>query len=314
MSILTASWQTRQETFLKETARITSMPKLRPYIILSMLLLSLTAFGQKAPASLFYDIGLMIEDSIKATADSTEVPTETPEILGQQMELEEELNRYQHKLAETEIRLRYQTKVIDSLHTEIAQIKAANETDKALLSTRITTLVDKHEKAQKGPGFLPGENTTSDSVFAELHTPWKNVAVTNAPTMQTSAGPKLTDTEEQAAYRSGLTKFHQALYYQAIEDFNTIVRNGVDVTMRANAQYWVGRCYFEKGLYDEAISALEQVQRFENSDKLDDALVMIGLAFKNKDRLPEAKLAFQELVSRHPGSEYLTLARRFVQE
>jgi TolA-binding protein len=86
------------------------------------------------------------------------------------------------------------------------------------------------------------------------------------------------------------------------------------MTLCANAQYWVGRCYYEKGLYDEAISALEQVQRFENSDKQDDALVMIGLSFKNKDRLPEAKLAFQELVTRHPGSEYLTLARRFVQD
>jgi len=30
--------------------------------------------------------------------------------------------------------------------------------------------------------------------------------------------------------------------------------------------------------------------------------------------MPEAKLAFQELVTRHPGSEYLTLAKRFVQE
>ena len=124
----------------------------------------------------------------------------------------------------------------------------------------------------------------------------------------------MTEQEEQTAYRSGLTKFHQAYYYQAIDEFNTIVYQGTDITLRANAQYWVGRCYYEKGLYDDAISALEQVQRFQHSDKLDDALVMIGLSFKNKDRLPEAKLAFQELVLRHPGSEYLTLAKRFVKD
>jgi len=290
------------------------MQSLRPYIILTTLLLGLSAFGQTAPASLFYDIGLMIEDSNQVAADSSSENLDSPELMGQQMELEEELNRYQHKLAETEVRLRYQTQIIDSLQTEIAQIKAAGETDRALLSTRITSLVGQQEKARQKPQFIPGESQTSDSVFAELDTPWKHVAVTTVPVTQSYRGPKLSEREEQAAYRSGLTKYHQALYYQAIEDFNNIVQSGVDETMRANAQYWVGRCYFEKGLYDEAISALEQVQRFQNSDKLDDALVMIGLAFKNKDRLPEAKLAFQELVTRHPGSEYLTLARRFVQE
>lgn len=284
-----------------------------PYIILGFLLIAASVYGQDAAGSLLYDIGLRIDDNQTSTPVLNEAPGDSLELLGQQMELEEELNRYQHKLAETEIRLRYQTSIIDSLQSEIAQIKAASETDRALLSNRITTLVDEQENARKTSGMLPAESNISDSVFAELDTPWKHARVTKQVAWQ-ATGPKLTEQEEQAAYRSGLTKYHQELYYQAIEDFNNIVQGGVDETMRANAQYWVGRCYYEKGLYDEAISSLEQVQRFENSDKLDDALVMIGLAFKNKGRLPEAKLAFQELVSRHPGSEYLTLARRFVQE
>ncbi|MCF7826767.1 MAG: tetratricopeptide repeat protein [Candidatus Marinimicrobia bacterium] len=289
------------------------MKSLHTYITLTILLLGLTALGQNKPGSLFYDIGLMIEDSSKANPELSAESVDSLELMGEQMELEEELNRYQHKLAETEMRLRYQTSVIDSLQSEIAQIRAAGETDRALLSTRITSLVGQQAEALKTPAFIPGESGTSDSVYAELHTPWRHAAVTSVPA-QAQRGPKLTEREEQAAYRSGLTKYHQELYYQAIEDFNNIVQGGTDETLRANAQYWVGRCYYEKGLYDEAIVALEQVQIFENSDKLDDALVMIGLAFKNKNRLPEAKLAFQELVSRHPGSEYLTLARRFVQE
>lgn len=283
------------------------------YIIVTMLVFGLSALGQTNPSSLFYDIGLRIEDSSRVSPETELENGETP-ILSQEREaLEEELNRYQHKLAETEVRLRHQTNVIDSLQTEIAQIKAAGETDMALLSTRITSLVGQQQEAQKRPAFILGATGTTDSVFAELNTPWKDVAV-KPSVIQPQRGPQLTESEEQAAYRSGLTKYHQQFYYQAIEEFNSIVHRGVDMTMRANAQYWVGRCYYEKGLYDEAISALEQVQRFEHSDKQDDALVMIGLAFKNKDLLPEAKLAFQELVSRHPGSEYLTLARRFVQE
>ncbi len=288
------------------------MPRHLLNITLILLLCGMAVHGQTNPGSLFYDIGLMIEGSAKVAPEPESLEGETPILDQEEAALEEELNRYQQKLAETEVRLRYQTQVIDSLQTEIAQIKAASETDRALLSTRITSLVGQQENAAKRPTFVPGESTTSDSVFAELNTPWKNVK-TQAAIIRPNT-PKLTSAEEQMSYRNGLTKFHQQFYYQAIDEFNNIVLHGVDITMRANAQYWVGRCYYEKGLYDEAISALEQVQRFEQSDKLDDALVMIGLAFKNKDRLPEAKLAFQELVTRHPGSEYLTLARRFVQE
>ncbi len=283
------------------------------YIALFILITGSLAFGQTGAGNLLYDIGLMIDDSTAATPKTPLENGTTPILTQEQQVLEEELNRYQQQLAETEIRLRYQTGVIDSLHNEIALIKAAGETDKALLTTRITTLVDQQEKAVRNPAIIPGEAATSDSVFAELETPWKDVSVNTQPLVQAQAGPRLTVAEEQAAYRSGLTKFHLQYYYQAIDEFNTIVMRGNDITLRANAQYWVGRCYYEKGLYNEAISALEQVQRFEHSDKLDDALVMIGLAFKNKDRLPEAKLAFQELVTRHPGSEYMTLAKRFVQ-
>ncbi|NQV13963.1 tetratricopeptide repeat protein [bacterium] len=289
------------------------MTRIQIYIML-ILLVSMTAtLAQTGSGSLLYDIGLMIDsDSTKTKAEQQNA--QNPIYTQEQENLEEELNLYQIKLAETEIRLRYQTKIIDSLQTEIAQIKAAGDTDVALLSTRIGTLVDQQQKADRPPVFMPGNSQTSDSVFAELDTPWRAVTFKTQALHPTQSGPSLTEAEEQMAYRTGLTKFHQQYYYQAIDEFKTIVSRGTDITLRANAQYWVGRCYYEKGLYDEAISALEQVQRFEHSDKLDDALVMIGLAFKNKDRLPEAKLAFQELVTRHPGSEYLTLAKRFVQE
>lgn len=280
-----------------------------------LLLSGTLLLGQVGGGNLFYDIGLVIEDPNKTTLDTLQVNTIPDAVSPEQFELEEELNRYQHKLVETEIRLRYQTMVIDSLQSEITQIKAAGETDKALLTTRITNLVDQQSKPLTATTqFDPTRAVSSDSVFAELHTPWKNASVTARSFAQAQTEPKLSAAEEQAAYRTGLTKFHQQYYYQAIDEFNTIVHRSTDITLQANAQYWVGRCYFEKGLYDQAISNLEQVQRYHHSDKLDDALVMIGLAFKNKNRLPEAKLAFQELVSRHPGSEYITLAKRFVQD
>ncbi|MCF7806888.1 MAG: tetratricopeptide repeat protein [Candidatus Marinimicrobia bacterium] len=289
------------------------MSPFRTILTIFLLLSSLTLLAQDA-SNLFYDIGLVIEDTTGLDLNTPQESTQPGELSMEQLALEEELNRYVQKLAETEIRLRYQTMVIDSLQSEISLIKAAGETDKALLTTKITDLVNQQEQANASPAYSITPNAVSDSAFAELETPWNAAVVKKVPTSPAPVGSPLTTKEEQAAYRLGLTKFHQEYYYQAIKEFNTIVHRGTDLNMKANAQYWVGRCYYEKGQYDEAISTLEQVQRYTSSDKLDDALVLIGLAFKNKNRLPEAKLAFQELVTKHPGSEYLTLAKRFVQE
>ena len=113
-------------------------------------------------------------------------------------------------------------------------------------------------------------------------------------------------------YRSALSKYHQQFYYSAVEDLKQIVQGSADPAVRANAQYWIGRSYYENGLYDEAIVALEKVKQYPETDKVDDALVMIGLAFQQLNNMDEAKVVFKELVNQHPESEYLTLAKRFI--
>ena len=149
--------------------------------LLSALLLS----AQTGNSSLLYDIGIMINDSVKIETKEKAAP-----ILDQnEASLEEELNRYQQQLAETEVQLRVQTRIIDSLQTEIVMIKAARETDMALMSTKITALVDEREKAAQQPSFIPGASSGSDREFAELDRPWSSVKLnTTAPT-QVVRGP-----------------------------------------------------------------------------------------------------------------------------
>ena len=63
------------------------------YITLIILLFGLTAYGQTGAGSLLYDIGLRIDDSTLTSPDIDAEINDSPELLGQQMELEEELNR-----------------------------------------------------------------------------------------------------------------------------------------------------------------------------------------------------------------------------
>jgi TolA-binding protein len=273
---------------------------------LIIFLLGATAIAQVSGSGGFlYDMGIVIGDSTQQ--DSIAVAEEAAN--GEK--LIQELERYQEQLALTEMRMKVQTRVIDSLKAEIERMEASRQTDMALMNSKLSDMEKSQNRDVPGVMIAGSEpNVVLDSVYAEL--------TEDEPTAFYRPGPAavvltpLSDEEARQRYKQGLTKFHQQYYYSAIEDFKQVQARANDQDLRASSQYWIGRSYFEKGLYDEAIMSLEKLRHFPDSDKQDDALVLIGLSFQQKNDLSEAKVAFRELVTQHPGSEYLTLARRFI--
>ncbi len=281
-------------------------------ILLGFGLIAGLSAQEPGAGNFLYDMGIVIDDSTAATqaGEGKTAPTETTD--QEQERLEEELTRYQEKLALTELQMMIQTRVIDSLKSEIIRVNSARKTDMALLNSKISSLEEQQTVQESSLPVEPSEvNAAEDSAWAELTTT-EGKARYYQPPQRNQDLPVLDVNAERQLYRQALTKFHQQYHYSAIEDFKTIVGRGTNSEIRANAQYWIGRSYYEKGLYDEAIVSLEKVKKFPGSDKQDDALAMIGLAFQHKNNLAEAKVAFKELVDQHPGSEYLTLARRFI--
>lgn len=271
-----------------------------------VLMLSLSAIAQ-VPGGLLYDMGIVIRDS--TAQDSLQAVN--ADTLSETDALILELERYQEELAVTTLRLRHQTQVIDSLKAVIERVEQSRQTDLALLNTRLEQLTAEDETVGEPRMRASDPNAVLDSVYAELTTDDGDVQhrIVERPREPVV---ELTDDLARKFYRLGIHKFHQQYYYAAIEEFTKVTRGAPDAEMQGNAQYWIGRSYFEKGLYPEAIVALEKLRHFPDSDKLDDALVLIGLAFQHQNELEQAKVAFRELVDRHPESEYLTLARRFV--
>jgi len=272
-----------------------------------LLLLSGLLFGQAG--DFLYDMGIVIDDSTRQAAEIDSATEEEAAGELRRLELERELEVFQEKLALTQMQLKQQTTIIDSLKNEIVQVQSARETDLALLNSKLTSI--QAEKTETPPTIEASPaNAAADSAWAEL--------TENKPAQekrQMAANQTLsvlTPVEERRYYKQGLTKFHQQYYYSAIEDFRVVVQRAANVERQATAQYWIGRSYFEKGLYDEAIMELEKVRQYPQSDMQDDALVLIGLAFQQKQAIPQAKIAFRELVNQYPASEYLTLARRFI--
>ncbi len=277
-------------------------------ILILLLLLTMQLLAQQPGGGFLYDMGIVIGDSSEqALSDTVNTDTLSED---QQTELQRELERYQEELALTEIRMKRQTRVIDSLKTALSRIQAARETDVAFLNAKLIDLEKGSEAPPESPVAGSDPNMVLDSVYAELTE--DETPAYRPPIRKSDPRAPLEEATAIRLYRQGLTKFHKQYYYSAIEDFREVEARGTDQDMRANAQYWIGRSYFEKKLYDEAIIALEKVRQYPESDKQDDALVLIGLAFQQKNEPTEARVAFRELVSQYPASEYLTLARRFI--
>jgi len=70
-----------------------------------------------------------------------------------------------------------------------------------------------------------------------------------------------------------------------------------------NAQYWLGESYYHDGDYRRAILEFQKVrEKYEKSDKVDDALLKLGYSFASLGLKKEAQVFLKELLRRFPRS------------
>ncbi len=115
--------------------------------------------------------------------------------------------------------------------------------------------------------------------------------------------------------------FNRMLYMNAVfayqrEDYQTATRQFSDLAVEAsdditagNVLYWMADCYFQLGQPSKALSVLMQLDLFKESDKLDDSMILQGLAFRQLGEEEKAVAAFAGVVELYPESEYYRLAQ-----
>jgi TolA-binding protein len=113
-------------------------------------------------------------------------------------------------------------------------------------------------------------------------------------------------------YKTGLEKFYDKKYNEAIDIFNKLLETNSDHRLASNCQYWIGESYNGLGNYRGAIEAFNQVLGFRRSYKFDDALIMSGLLNLKLGNKQTAKENFQKLVSNYPESEYAPKAMSYL--
>ncbi|NOZ55270.1 MAG: tetratricopeptide repeat protein [Calditrichaeota bacterium] len=99
----------------------------------------------------------------------------------------------------------------------------------------------------------------------------------------------------------------------AIRLFTALIRDFPNDRRVSNCYYWIGESYFALGDYDQAATYFEKVLNYSDSPKVDDALLMLGRTYMKKGDEAQARFYLEKLINEHPKSEYVSKARRYLQ-
>lgn len=227
------------------------------------------------------------------------------------------------------------SRVIDKPSKEVSfKIKKAESgsvylaSSKALLSTleRINNRIEKLESSfQADMNILRQENEGLRQTLASLKSAHNSGAPNtifssktkdedvfpDKPKVKSTPGYKPTKPAlifDSSIYMSGVFAYQREDYHVAIQKFSMLALEGAPQKTGENIMYWMADSYQQMGDYKNALLLLNQIS-VSGTMRNDDALVQKGLLHRKMGDESLAQLAFGNVVSQHPESEYFRLAQ-----
>jgi tol-pal system protein YbgF len=112
--------------------------------------------------------------------------------------------------------------------------------------------------------------------------------------------PPLSPTE---IYMQAFADFASGRFQQAILGFEAFLRHYADNDYAANAQYWLGECYYSMQQYAQAVEAFQKmISLYPQGAKTPDALLKMASAYSEMNQPGRAEDVLQRLQQRYPDS------------
>jgi tol-pal system protein YbgF len=126
-----------------------------------------------------------------------------------------------------------------------------------------------------------------------------------------SEGRKKSRTDVRAEeYMKAFGLYSANKYEEAIESFTAFIKTYPDSDYSANAQYWIGECYYTRSNLSKALEAFNKViSNYPDGSKVPDAMLKAGytlFALKQRD---SATALLESLVKRFPETPAAAKAR-----
>ena len=256
--------------------------------------------AQTTPASeiFFLDLGIAIEPSSGSESYSRTIDKPSEEVtfkvkkvesgsvyMASSEELIASLNRLNDRIEQQE----------SSFNDEIVSIRQKNDNLQKMLadvSSKLTRQQINYAASKNHSELLSSKTPDTNQI---------NISVLNI-----SSNEK--DVFDRSLYMSGVFAYQSEDYGLALEKFSMLNFEEVPNNTFENILYWMADSYQHTGQYKEAFGLLNKLTTV-GKNRIDDALIQMGLLHKKMGQDDLAEAAFHDVVAFHPDSEYVRLAQ-----
>ena len=194
---------------------------------------------------------------------------------------------------------------LSRINKRIGRLESSFQTEMTALKQENVQLRHTLAEIQQSPKNI---NRPKEIVLEEptRETESLNKIVENLPLIKSMAKP--TAIFNHSTYMTGVFAYQREDYHVALNKFSELHLDEAPKKTAENILYWMADAYQQTGQYDKSLSLLNTITA-TGVLRIDDALVQKGLLHRKMGDENLAMIAFSDVVSQHPNSEYLRLAQ-----
>ncbi len=212
-----------------------------------------------------------------------------------------------------------QMQKVDFLQQEVQELRGKVEE----LTYQVQQLQEQQKKLYLDLEKRIGEKKASTSSNSSSSTSSSNETgisfddlENHSSSSQTNAGKTATSSQsEEKVYRQAYQFVQNRDWGKALSAFQSFVKEFPQGKYTANAHYWMGEIYFNKGEYDLAKESFSTVyQKFASHTKAADALLKLGYVEQAKGKYKDSKALLTKVKTQYPGTTPAQLAETRLQK
>ncbi len=166
-------------------------------------------------------------------------------------------------------------------------------------------------------GEAPGGTPSANAPVAPARVPVAPVPAGDRGNIATDVAAEeaaLAGQKVSAEYSDAMALLRSGNCKDAVPRLRTFIRKDIKSPYADNAQYWIGRCFYQQKDYNRAIMELYDVLlKFPQSERVPGALLVLADAFADSGDDIDARLTLKKLLSDHPQAEEVAAARKRLQ-
>jgi len=162
----------------------------------------------------------------------------------------------------------------------------------------------------------PSQSLSSETAPGKGASTNKNAGIANGTALAEASSARSTSRSQEQFfenYQSALDQFRDRNYSAAKDNFQQLLNENPPIDYLDNVQYWLGESEFALGEYDQAITSFGQVFRYPETNKMDDAMLMMAYAYRQLGEYDQARLLLLRFRNQYSDSPYANIAERWLQ-